>query len=51
METSQTVTTEHQISKITYIVIAGSSGGAREHLEAKIDKLLQKDVRQNAENA
>jgi len=51
MEVSQTVTTERQIGKVTYIVVAAPSDGAREHLEAKINKLLQKDIRQSAENA
>jgi hypothetical protein len=50
MEASQTVTTERQIGKITYIVVAAASDDAREHLEAKINKLLQKDVRQSAGN-
>ena len=51
MESSQSVTTERQIGKVTYIVVAAPSTDAREHLEAKIDKLLQKDLRHCAENA
>ena len=45
METSQAVTTERQIGKVTYIVVAAPSDEAREPLETKINKLLQKDIR------
>ena len=51
METRQTITTERQIGNTTYIVVAAPSDDAREPLEAKINKLLQKDIRQSAENA
>jgi len=45
MEVSQVVTTERQIGKVTYIVVATPSDEAREPLETKINKLLQKDIR------
>ena len=51
MESNQAVTTERQVGKVTYIVVAASGENARERLEAKIDKLLRKDLRQCAENA
>jgi len=41
----QRTETEHQIDRITYIVAATPGNEARETLEAKINKLLQKDIR------
>jgi len=48
---NQSVTTEHQIGKVTYVVAAAPSDDAREHLEEKINRLLQKDLRHCAANA
>jgi len=41
----QSTETEHQIDKITYIVAAAPGADAKEPLEAKINKLLQRDLR------
>jgi len=41
---------ERQIGKITYIIVAAPSDDAQERLEAKINRLLQKNIRQYAEN-
>ena len=41
----QMIETEHQIDRITYIVVAAPGDEAREPLEAKINKLLQRDLR------
>jgi len=51
MEKDQTTTTHHQIGKTTYIVVAAPSDDAKERLEVKINKLLQRDLRHCAENA
>ena len=45
MDKRQTTTTHHQIGKTTYIVVAAPSDGAKERFEAKIDRLLKKDLR------
>jgi len=51
MERNQASTTKHKIGKVTYIVVSSPSDTAQEHLEAKVNRLLQKDLQRIAENA
>ena len=46
----QMTETVHRIDRITYIVAAAPGENARERLDAKINKLLQKDLRRCAQS-
>lgn len=45
---NNTTTTERKIGKITYLVSASPSDNATDTIEKKIEKLIIKDMRQNA---
>lgn len=51
MENQMTVTTEHQIGKVTYFICSCASERATDTLDKKIKKLIRKDVEQNTGNA
>jgi len=46
---TKTHTTQRRIGKTTYVVVSGPSEDARDRLEIRINKLLQKDIRQQAQ--
>jgi hypothetical protein len=46
-----TITTTRKIGKITYIITASSSENASDTLEQKVEKLIIKHMRQNADNS
>jgi hypothetical protein len=50
MEKPQATTTSRIIGKTTYIIVSAPSPNAKERLDTKIDKLLQKDIRRYAES-
>jgi len=50
MESNQAAT-QHEIGSTTYIVISAPSADARERLEARINKLLQRDLQQAGQTA
>jgi len=43
-----TTTTKHKIGKTTYLVAASPSEKATDTIDKKIEKLILKDMRQNA---
>lgn len=42
--------TKRQIGKVTYFISATASDNAKDTLDKKVEKMIMKDVRQNAEN-
>ena len=50
MKEKQVTTTRREIDKVTYIVVAAPSDDARERLDVKINKLLQRDLQQGTES-
>ena len=42
--------TKRQIGKVTYLVSSLPSNNAKDTLDKKVEKMIMKDVRQNAEN-
>ncbi len=47
---NENTVTQKQIGKITYFIRSSPSDNAKDTLDKKVEKLIIKDIRQNAEN-
>lgn len=47
---NENTVTKKQIGKVTYFICSSPSNNAKDTLDKKIEKLIIKDIRQNAEN-
>ena len=48
--TSNIVKTEKKIGKVTFFVCSSQSDTAKDTIDKKVEKMIMKDVGQNAEN-